>query len=144
MKMKPRLEHANLSVRDVDTMVEFLLTAFPEFELRHDARDAGDERWVHVGTAETYIALYQVTAEVEPSRAPYGGQPGVNHLGYEVEDVEALRARLSDAGYRDSSVPNEHPHRRRIYFVDPEGNDWEFVEYTSENPQERNDYSLPS
>jgi catechol 2,3-dioxygenase-like lactoylglutathione lyase family enzyme len=144
MKIKPRLEHANLSVRNVDAMVEFLLTAFPEFEVRHDASNAGDERWVHVGTEETYIALYQATAEIGPSRTPYGGRPGVNHLGYEVENVEALRARLWNAGYRDSSVLNEHPHRRRVYFVDPEGNDWEFVEYRSHNPRERNDYSLPS
>jgi hypothetical protein len=26
---------------------------------------------------------------------------------------------------------------------DPDGNDWEFVQYLSQNPAERNDYELP-
>jgi hypothetical protein len=30
-----------------------------------------------------------------------------------------------------------------VYFYDPEGNDWEFVQYFSQNPAERNDYELP-
>jgi hypothetical protein len=29
----------------------------------------------------------------------YQGQPGVNHLAYEVDDVEALCERMESAGY---------------------------------------------
>jgi hypothetical protein len=39
-------------------------------------------------------------------------------------------------------VANRHPHRRRVYFADREGNDWEFVEYASDRPEERNDYEI--
>ena len=74
---------------------------------------------------------------------PYAGRPGLNHLGFEVPDVVALRARLLAAGYRETTVPNAHPHRSRVYFADAEGNDWEFVEYHSRVPSERNDYALP-
>ena len=42
----------------------------------------------------------------------------------------------------DSTVPNFHPFRKRVYFNDAEGNDWEFVEYLSQDPLERNDYEL--
>ncbi len=37
-----------------------------------------------------------------PRRAgtPYQALPGVNHLAYEVDDVEALRNRMKSAGYR--------------------------------------------
>ena len=73
---------------------------------------------------------------------PYQGLPGVNHLGYEVDDVEALRERLQSAGYKDSTPTNAHPHRKRLYFYDPEGNDWEFVQYLSPDPAERHDYEL--
>jgi len=98
--------------------------------------------WVHVGNDETYVALNQASrAPAEPWEA-YGGSPGLNHLGYEVEDVEALRQRLRFAGYRESTVPNAHPHRRRVYFYDDEGNDWEFVEYASDDRRLRNDYEL--
>ena len=97
---------------------------------------------MHVGTDDTYIALTQSTVEPGQRWTPYAGLPGVNHLAYEVEDVEAVRGRLSAAGYQDSTVPNDHPYRKRIYFHDPDGNDWEFVEYLSEDPAKRNDYEL--
>ena len=35
------------------------------------------------------------------------------------------------------------PYRKRVYFTDPEGNDWEFVQYSSDDPAERNDYEHP-
>jgi uncharacterized glyoxalase superfamily protein PhnB len=65
------------------------------------------------------------------------------NLADEVDDVEALCDRMKSAGYGDSTPPNAHPHRKRRYFYDSEGNDWEFVEYLSQNPTERNDYKLP-
>ena len=74
---------------------------------------------------------------------PYSGKPGTNHLGFEVDDVEAVRERLAAAGYEDSTVPNAHPHRRRVYFHDHDGNDWEFVQYLSDDPAKRHDYALP-
>ena len=139
--MSIRLEHANLSVRDVDAMRRFLQTAFPDFEVRGSGGGDG-RRWLHVGTADTYIALNEATREPAEPWTPYEGRPGVNHLGYEVDDVEALRERMRSAVYRDSTIPNDHPHRKRVYFHDPEGNDWEFVQYFSDAPAERNDYDL--
>ena len=139
--MKIRLEHANLQVRDVDEMIRFLRTAFPGFRVRGQGTWQG-ARWAHVGTEETDIALNQATEEPSEGREPYAGRPGLNHLGYEVDDVAGLRGRLAAAGYRDSTVPNDHPHRRRVYFYDAEGNDWEFVQYLSDDPAERNDYDL--
>jgi catechol 2,3-dioxygenase-like lactoylglutathione lyase family enzyme len=136
------MEHANLCVRDVDVMLRFLQTAFPEFWVRHDATGTDGVRWVHIGTDETYIALQASRREPTESLSPYSGAPGVNHLGYEVDDVEALRSRLRAAGYTDSTFPNRHPHRKRVYFFDPEGNDWEFVQYLTQDPTERNDYDI--
>jgi catechol 2,3-dioxygenase-like lactoylglutathione lyase family enzyme len=141
--MEVRLEHANLTVRDVEAMIRFLMTAFPEFQMRGEGTNRDGTRWVHLGTNDTYIALNQAKADSERDRMPYRGQPGLNHLAYEVDDVESLHLRLKAAGYRDSTVPNAHPHRKRIYFYDPDGNDWEFVQYFSQDPAERNDYALP-
>ena len=138
--MNVRLEHANLCVRDIDAAIRFLQTAFPDFVIRADQTDVGGGRWVHIGTDETYLALSEADEERTPTWEPYSGQPGVNHLGFEVEDAAALRARMLAAGYEESTVPNDHPHRRRVYFLDPDGNDWEFVQYLSTLPAERNDY----
>jgi catechol 2,3-dioxygenase-like lactoylglutathione lyase family enzyme len=141
--MKIRLEHANLAVADVDGMIEFLRTAFPSFRHRGAGKTLLGTRWVHLGNDDTYIALNEASSEPAEPWVPYAGKPGTNHLGYEVDGVEALRERLLAAGYQESTVPNTHPHRRRVYFYDPEGNDWEFVQYASSNPSERNDYALP-
>lgn len=94
--MTARLEHANLSVTDVDAMLGFILAAFPEFRVRHDSGSADLERWVHVGDADTYIALNRVRAAT-PARA---------------------------------------------YFRDPEGAEWEFLQYLSTDKAQQNDYLL--
>jgi catechol 2,3-dioxygenase-like lactoylglutathione lyase family enzyme len=140
--MTIRLDHANLAVRDLDAAVHFLTTAFPGFRVRGGGPGWGGSRWVHVGDDAVYVALYSATEAAE-AWTPYGGRPGLNHLAFEVDDVEAVRARLAGAGYRDSTTPNAHPHRKRAYFLDADGNDWEFVEYTSDDPAERNDYAIP-
>jgi catechol 2,3-dioxygenase-like lactoylglutathione lyase family enzyme len=140
--MTVKLEHANLCVRDIDAMIQFLRTALPEFGVRRDHIDDDGSRWVHVGTSDTYIALSSAWEPGKSPFEPYSGLPGVNHLGFEVDDAEGLRARMLAAGYEESTVPNDHPHRRRVYFLDPEGNDWEFVQYFSSDPAERNDYEL--
>ena len=59
-----------------------------------------------------------------------------------VDSVELVRNRLRAGGYIESTFENNHPFRKRLYFYDPEGRDWEFVEYLSENLEERNDYTL--
>jgi len=138
-----RLEHANLCVHDVDAVVRFLKAALPDFQIRRDAEEPNGWRWLHVGTHDTYIALTEANPEEKRRGTPYKGRPGLNHLAYEVDDVEALRGRLLAAGHKESTPPNVHPHRKRVYFYDPEGNDWEFVQYLSNDPGKRNDYELP-
>jgi len=136
------MEHANLHVRYFDDAVRFLITAFPEFHVRSESVRDG-LRWMHIGTDETYIALNEASDASDRNWEPYSGKPGVNHLGYEVDDVDALQERLAEAGFKGSTYPNSHPHRKRVYFHDADGNDWEFVEYFSDDPAKRNDYDLP-
>ena len=139
--MTIRMEHANLHVHHFDDAVRFLKTAFPDFEVRSESVRDG-MRWMHIGTHETYIALNETSSDGAATKQPYDSKPGINHLGYEVDDVDALQQRLSDAGFRDSTYPNNHPHRKRVYFYDADGNDWEFVQYFTDDPAERNDYEL--
>ncbi len=139
--MTIRMEHANIIVRDIDATARFLQTAFPAFEIRREGKHE-NARWMHIGTPDTYIALNQASAEPAESWVPYNGRPGVNHLGYEVDDADALRDRMRAAGYKDSTVPNNHPFRMRVYFYDPDGNDWEFVQYFTDDPAKRNDYEI--
>ncbi len=95
--MAGRLEHANLTVHDIEGMLRFLQTAFPEFQVRGEGRSNDGSRWVHIGTNETYIALSPAKAKPENPWTPYRGLPGVNHLAYEVDNVEALCQRMKSA-----------------------------------------------
>jgi len=134
-----RLEHANLSVHDTDAMTRFLLAAFPEFRVRGEGLDGQGRQWRHVGNDDFYVALQAVPEN--SGRTPYGNQTGLNHLGWEVDDLDALEARLADAGFPRNLNVDSHPARERRYFYDPDGNDWEFVRYTTTDPAARNDYS---
>ena len=141
--MRVRLEHANISVRDIAATIRFLQTAFPEFRIRFDGRNPDGTGWLHIGTDETYIALSQSTVEPEKRWQPYAGEPGVNHLAYVVDDVEAVHERLKSAGYQESTPVNNHPYRKRIYFFDRDGNDWEFIQYLTDALAKRHDYTIP-
>ncbi len=141
--MTIRLDHANLQVTDIDETAHFLQTAFPDFRIRAAGLTLQGWRWLHVGNDVTYVNLSEAPEAPSQTRKPYSGTPGLNHLGFEVDDAEALRARMAEAGYFDSTFPNSHPHRRRVYFYDKSGQDWEFVQYLSDNPAERNDYDQP-
>ena len=134
-----RLEHANLSVENTEAMKQFLLTAFPGFRIRGGGTDGQGRQWCHVGDDEFYIALQSVPNNNR--RAPYDNSTGLNHLGWEVDDLEALEDRMTGAGFPSNMKADDHPARNRHYFYDPDGNDWEFVQYSSDEAQERNDYS---
>jgi len=95
--MAVRLEHANLTVGDIEGMIRFLQTALPEFLVRGEGISQDGSRWVHIGTEETYVALSPTKAEAEKRWMPCRGIPGVNHFAYEVDDVEALRERIHAA-----------------------------------------------
>lgn len=138
--MSTQLEHANMHVRDVNGTLLFLQAAFPDWSVRHDSGEQDPERWLHFGNDDFYLSVYQATSNNRSEKAPYDGSPGINHLGFVVEDAELVRQRLLQAGFEESTVENEHPARRRLYFNDEEGNDWEFVQYFSQDPRQRNDY----
>ncbi len=133
--MKGEVEHTNINVANLDETVQFLTTALPHFEVRHRGVSIAGVPWLHIGTDKTYLALNQPPRKVsEPS-------PRLNHVGFVVDDADAVRSRCIDAGYKEGMVPDPHPHRIRVYIFDHEGLEWEFVEYHSGDSNERNDYS---
>ena len=120
--------------RNVDEAVRFLTTALPEFQIRGRG-GSGDNEWLHIGTDESYLALSQHDIpEDRPERV-------VNHLGFVVSSVAEVKERLLAAGFREGYRAPDHPYRKRLYFLDADGLEWEFVEYLSADPAQRNDYS---
>ncbi len=129
------LEHIHLNVDSIAATEAFLKVAAPAFKRRGGGNAAGFGPWAHFGTENSYIALTEVKGSKPPST--------LRHIGLQVDDIEALMVRLSAAGFEpdDASALHGHPHRRRVYYIDGNGLGWEFVQYLSEDPAQRNDYS---
>ncbi len=136
--MNAYVEHANITVKDLDATVKFLSTAIPEFQVRHQGFNT--KRWCHIGTQQSYIAVQEVEPKPQQhvSRTPYFDL-GVNHVGLVVEDVAQIEQRLTAAGYRKNMYEDEG-YRKRLYFFDGDGLEWEFIEYLTTNLEERNRY----
>lgn len=132
------LEHANITVKNIDKSLKFFQTAFPEIKVRGGGSD-GDKRWIHVGTDTTYFALNERPGH-ETIEKNYD-TTGINHLGFVVENVDLIARRLLEAGYERSYPKQIQRYRVRDYFLDSDGIEYEFVQYHSDKPEERNDYS---
>ena len=118
---KPRLEHVNVNVSDPDRAARLLETLF-DWHVRWSgpARDGG--LTIHVGSAEDYIALHSGR---DASFAK--GQP-FNHVGVEVDDLDAIEAKVIAAGLKPFGHDSYDP-GRRFYFLDPDGIEYEVVSY---------------
>ena len=133
-----QIEHCNITVPDIDAAITFLETAAPDFKVRKDARPVDSYRWVHIGNEDYYIALQEPHLGSEPDKqlARYINY-GLNHIALIVPSVEEVQARLDAAGYqRGIGTPNEK-FRKRVYFYDQGGFEWEFVEYLSDQESEK-------
>lgn len=142
-----RLEHVNIVVTAIEPTVRFLTAAFPGWRVRGrgDEPFAGMPReWLHVGDDDNYLAL---TAYALPTGAKgrardlQSAAPGLAHVGFEVADIDALVARLGDAGFAHDHWGPAHPHRRNVYYLDGEGLEFEFVEYATPEPAKKNLYA---
>ncbi|WP_154124718.1 VOC family protein [Grimontia hollisae] len=138
--MNSYVEHANITVTNLDNAIQFLQTAMPEFVVRGKGY-SDDHGWCHLGTNTSYIALQEVVINKAVERIPYR-QLGVNHIGFVVADAEKAANRLREAGYKEVSFDKTHPARKRAYFLDSDGNEWEFIEYLTDTIASRNDYLL--
>jgi catechol 2,3-dioxygenase-like lactoylglutathione lyase family enzyme len=138
------LEHANITVRDLEEGVRFLTAAFPAFRPRGGSTveiEGGQKRWLHVGTDETYIVLEEVTPTTESNRQPYRDL-GVNHVGFVVDDIDDVIHRLESAGYETGDLAEEIDYRKRTYVFDQNGVEWEFVQYLVDDVEKANIYQI--
>ena len=120
-----RIEHANITVSNVNASVAFYQKLFGA-RIRWEGTNSSGNRAAHVGLDDTYLSLFEADAS---GRAPAGyGEVGFNHLGFEVDSLDEFRARLGDLGVEPTEVEPYEP-GQRLYFFDPDGNEVELVQY---------------
>lgn len=134
-----RLEHINLVVKDIATSLTFYKAAFPEWEIRDSGEGewSGKAReWLHFGDDTTYISFNNNA--LSASRDLTGHQAGLAHFAFEISNLKALQQRLLNAGFDYRVRGDDNPYRHNIYYIDPDGNEIEFVQYFSDLKSQRN------
>ena len=122
-----RLEHVNVTVPDA-TATAAILCDLLNWKIRWEGAALNDGWTVHVGTGDSYLALYT------PREAPSKGAPrhvstaALNHIGIVVDDLEAIEKKVRAAGYTPHSHADYEP-GRRFYFEGPDGVEYEMVCY---------------
>lgn len=121
--------------------LDFLQTAFPNWKVRGRGEYEwyGTKRqWLHFGTDDNYITLNE--GNNDDNRDLTGQSPGLAHIGFSVDSVDALITRLQKKGYEKSTFGADHPYRKNVYFIEPSGFEFEFIQYLSDSPKLRNMY----
>ena len=132
-----RLEHANITVNNLEDEVKFFQTAFPHFKIRGGGKS--ERKWIHLGDEYSYIAINEALEKGIPNEKDYD-RIGINHLGFVVDDVREIAENLLKAGYKRDYPKQIERFRIRDYFADKDGNQFEFVEYLTTNLKEMNSY----
>ena len=133
------LEHLNLVVSDISAMLEFYRAAFPHWRVRAEGESTWsgkNRKWLHFGDDYQYLTLNDNGTGANRDLA--GHQTGLAHFAFVTDNLEAIVERLADAGFSQAKDGAEEPYRKNIYFVDPGGFEVEFVQYLSDDPQQRN------
>lgn len=122
-----KLEHVNITVPDPKASAAQLCELFGwHIRWQGEAKDNGFT--VHVGDDDSYLALYTPDRTLEPMGNHYAQVAGLNHVGVVVDDIDAVEARVKEAGF----VPHNHADYepgRRFYFDGPDDIEFEVVSY---------------
>ena len=123
---KPRIEHVNVTVSNPERAARLMEELFGwQVRWKGPARDGGHT--IHVGSKEHYLALY-TGRDVGYTAADFAKGRPLNHVGIEVDDLDATEGRVVAAGLRPFGHDNYDP-GRRFYFLDPDGIEYEVVSY---------------
>lgn len=126
----PRIEHVNVTVNDSPRTARLLERLFG-WQVRWQGPAQAGGHTVHVGSDRHYVALWSPVGGNAAAERFGKGRP-LNHIGVEVDDLDATEARVIEAGLTPFSHGSYEP-GRRFYFFDPDGIEYEVVSYAAPN-----------
>ena len=122
------LEHVNMTVSDAQKTAQKLCDLF-DWKIRWEGSVLnGDGYTIHVGSDDSYLAIYQPNTLNGVDGSTYHTAGAMNHIGLVVDDLDAMEARVKSTGY----VPHMHADYepgRRFYFDMDDGVEVELVSY---------------
>jgi catechol 2,3-dioxygenase-like lactoylglutathione lyase family enzyme len=123
---KATIEHVNITVSNPEASAEMLCALF-DWKIRWDGPAQMGGRTIHVGSDDFYIAVYQPEDVGDAAFAYNKGEP-LNHIGFQVEDLDEIERRAIAFGLTPFSHGDYHP-GRRFYLFDQDGIEYEIVSY---------------
>jgi len=126
--MKPAtLEHINMTVTDPVKTAELLCSVF-DWRIRWQGPAINGGLTVHVGSDDSYIAVYSSGPPKHQPADTYATKGGLNHVALVVDDLDAVEQKVLKAGCKTHSHADYEP-GRRFYFHDHDGIEYEVVSY---------------
>ncbi|NCP17687.1 MAG: VOC family protein [Erythrobacter sp.] len=118
-----RLEHANISVTDPARAAALLIDLLG-WHKRWEGPAMNGGHTIHVGDAETYLALYTN----DRVRGDYDKGSPLNHVAFVVDDLATAECVVTEHGLKPFGHDDYDP-GRRFYFFDWDGIEFEVVSY---------------
>ena len=122
-----RLEHLNVTVRDPDATAAMLVDLFG-WRVRWQGAAIHGGRSVHVGGADSDLAVYAGLGAQVAAGNSYVQRGGLDHIGIVVDDLNAVEKRVKAHGYEPVNHADYEP-GRRFYFREENGIEIEVVSY---------------
>ncbi|MCW1931889.1 VOC family protein [Pararhodobacter zhoushanensis] len=127
--MVTTLEHTNLTVTDALATAAWMASVFG-WHTRWQGPSIHSGFSVHVGSDDSYLALYQPkTPPARNAAGSYATIGGLNHIAVTVSDLDATEALVRAQGFAPHSHADYEP-GRRFYFNDSDGVEYEVVSYS--------------
>lgn len=121
------LEHVNFTVTDPEATANRLCEIFG-WKIRWKGAAIHGGLTVHVGSEDSYLAVYSKDTPGDPADDSYFTRGGLNHVGITVDDLDAVEEKVKAMGYAPHSHADYEP-GRRFYFRDADGIEFEVVSY---------------
>ena len=126
--MPTQLEHANVTVSDGDRTAAWMQDVF-DWHIRWQGDVLnGAGRSIHIGSDDSYIALYTPATSQPAQENSYTTVAGLNHLAVTVDDITATERAVKAQGFTPVNHADYAP-GRRFYFHDHDGIEYEVVSY---------------
>ena len=122
-----RLEHVNMTVSDPKATAAWIERIFG-WSVRWEGPGMQTGYTVHIGSKDTYVALFSFPETPEPKYESYHTKGGLNHWAVVVDDLDAVEDRVKAEGFAPVNHADYEP-GRRFYFHDHDGIEVEVVQY---------------
>ncbi len=120
------LEHVNVTVSDPEKTARMMCELF-DWHVRWQGPSKMGGHTFHVGSDDAYVAVY-TTAQPVDGHSDSHRLGGLNHIGVQVEDLDAVEQKVIAAGFKPFNHDDYEP-GRRFYFLDADDIEFEVVSY---------------